>query len=279
MNTTRSLILAGSLSLLTHAALAAEPASPPASASAPAAAATASQDDVQKLIQAQEIRLTRLEGQLQNQGLLNLLNQVEALKAEVARLRGAQEELAFQQTAADKRAKDLLADFDDRLKEVENRPPAVAAAAPPPDAVRLQPAQVLASAAVPAPAANMETESNAYEAAHNLVKAGRYKEGVVAFQNFVKRFPSSALAPNAHYWIGFSYVGLSDFTNAAASYQLLIREFPRSAKTADAMLSLARAQVQMNVTAEAVTTLEQLLARFPYSRAAESGKKLLATLK
>lgn len=235
--------------------------------------------DLQKALQLQEQRLSRLESQLQNQGLLNLLNQVEALKAEVARLRGTQEELAHQQGMADKRVKELFADMDDRVKELENRP---VAAVPQPSAVRLQPAQAL-STPVNAPASGVQAESEgetkAYESAHQLVKAGRYKEAVLAFQAFAKAFPKSALVPNAHYWTGFSYVGMSDFESAAVSYQHLIGEYPNSSKTPDAMLSLARAQVQMGKQADAIATLEKLIEKFPYSRAADNGKKLLSTLK
>ena len=240
--------------------------------------------DLQKGAQAREARLSRLEGQLQNQGLLNLLNQVEALKAEVARLRGAQEEQAYQQTTADKRVKELFADVDDRVRELESRPVPQPVAAS--STVRLQTAQALsapvapAAAAPPAPLpAATEGEAKAYESAHNLVKAGRYKEAVLAFQGFAKTFPESSLVPNAHYWTGFSYVGMSDFESAAASYQFLIETFPNSPKTPDALLSLARAQVQMNRQADAVATLEKLGERFPYSRAADNGKKLLSTLK
>ena len=236
--------------------------------------------DLQKGLQSQDSRLGRLESQLQNQGLLNLLNQVEALKAEVARLRGAQEELGYQQNTADKRAKDLFADLDDRVKELESRP--AAASAPP--AVRLQSAQALSAPASPtpnpsAPQGDMENETRAYEAAHQLVKSGRYRDAVLAFQSFAKTYPASTLVPNAHYWTGFSYVGMSDFESAAASYQHLISEFPNSPKTPDAMLSLARAQVQMKHNDEAIAMLDKLIEKFPYSRAADNGKKLLSTLK
>lgn len=248
--------------------------------------------ELQQGHQAQDARITRLEAQMQNQGLLNLLSQFEALRAEVARLRGAQEELAHQQDGADKRVKDLLADMDDRLRELENRP----VAPPPPlpsSAVRLQPAQALgaarAAAATPAPAAAPtpaapaagapDAETRAYEAAHQLVKAGRYREAVLALQAFVRAHPNSRLVPNAHYWTGFSYVGMSDFDSAAASYQFTIQNFPNSPKTPDTMLSLARAQVQMNRVADAIATLETLIARFPHNRAAEGARRLLATLR
>jgi tol-pal system protein YbgF len=230
--------------------------------------------ELRRTIVVQDERISRLEAQLQNQGLLNLLNRVEALKAEVARLRGGQEEQAYKLENADKRTRDLFADLDGRVKELASRP-----VAPPPDAVRLQVSQSLVAAA-PAPAPiESEGEAHAYETAQSLVKTGRYKEAVTALQAFLKQYPSGALAANAIYWTGFSYVGLSDFKSAAASYQRLLKDFSTSSKAPDAMLSLARAQVQMNEPDDARATLDQLIAKHPYSKAAENGKRLLATLK
>jgi tol-pal system protein YbgF len=229
--------------------------------------------DLRKTLAAQEERIARLEAQLQNQGLLNLLNQVEALKAEVARLRGGQEEQTHKLDVADKRARDLFADLDGRVKELASRPVAPAA-----DAVRLQVAPALVASPPPAPV-DSEAEARAYEAAQSLVKAGKYKEAVTAFQAFLKQYPVGPLAANAWYWTGFSYVGLSDFKGALASYQRLLKDFPASPKAPDAMLSMARAQVQMNEPEHARATLDQLIGKHPQSKAAESGKKLLSTLK
>lgn len=230
--------------------------------------------ELRKAMVAQEERIIRLEAQLQNQGLLNLLNQVEALKSEVARLRGGQEEQAYRLESADKRSRELFADLDDRIKELSSRP------APPADAVRLQVAQTL-TAAVPPPQAPVESENEAqaYESAHAMVKSARYQEAVVAMQAFLKQYPNSTLAPNALYWTGFSYVGQSDFKDAAAYYQRLLKEYPLSPKAPDAMLSLARTQVQMNDPDAARATLDQLTAKYPQSKAADNGKKLLSILK
>lgn len=248
----------------------------------PAEDAQAQVAELRKAIVTQQERIVRLESQLQNQGLLNLLNQVEDLKAEVARLRGGQEEQAYRLESTDKRTRELFADLDDRIKELANRP-----AAAPADAVRLQVAQSLTTAApqaaaTPAPAAapaDAENEAQAYEAAHAMVKSAHYKEAVAAFQAFLKQYPSGSLAPNALYWTGFSYVGQSDFKSAATYYQRLLKEFPFSPKAPDAMLSLARAQVQMNDPDAARTTLEQLNTKYPQSKAADNGKKLLTILK
>lgn len=240
----------------------------------PAEDALAQATDLRKILAAQEERIARLEAQLQNQGLLNLLNQVEALKSEVARLRGGQEEQVHKLDIADKRTRDLFAELEGRIKELAARPVAPAA-----DAVRLQVAPALVAATPPPAPVDSEAEARAYEAAQALVKAGKYKEAVTAFQAFLKQYPAGPLAANAWYWTGFSYVGLSDFKGALASYQRLLKDFPASPKAPDAMLSMARAQVQMNEPELARATLDQLMVKHPQSKAAESGKKLLSTLK
>lgn len=232
--------------------------------------------ELQHTVQAQQERLTRLENQAQNQNVISLLNQVEALKAEVARLRGFQEEQAYQMDVAEKRVKDLFVDLDTRLnqvKELASRPVQG-------DAVHLQTAQSLASvpAVAAAAAPDGDAELRAYGAAQALVKGGKYKEAVQAMRAFLDQYPSGTLAPNAVYWMGFSQVNLGDFPGAANSYQKLIDDYPASPKAPDAMLSLARARIQTNEMASAHTTLEQLIAKYPASKAAAAGKKLLATL-
>jgi tol-pal system protein YbgF len=240
----------------------------------PAEDALAQMAEMRKTAAAQDERIARLESRLQNQGLLNLLNQVEALKTELARLRGTQEELSYKQENADKRAKELFSDLDARVKELASRPVTV-----PTDAVRLQVSQSLVAPSPPPAPADSEAEARAYEAAQSLVKAGKYKEAVAAFGAFLKQYPGGSLAANALFWTGLSHMNLSDFKSASLSYQRLLKEFPASPKVPDAMLSLARAQVLMNDQDAARGTLDQLIAKHPQSKAAENGKKLLSTLK
>jgi tol-pal system protein YbgF len=232
--------------------------------------------EMNQLMQSQNERIARLESQLQSQGLLNLLNQVAALKSEVATLRGTQEELGHRLDTADKRSMDLYVDLDERLKEVADRPVAM-----PTDSVRLQSSTSLVAAPVAPAAFKLEGESEAkdYEVGHSLIKAGKYKEAISAFQAFVSQYPSGSLAANALYWIGIAQVtGMSDFRGAADSYQRLLKEFPASPKVPDALLSLARTQIQMDQRELAKGTLNHLLVRHPLSKAAENGKKLLVTL-
>ena len=250
----------------------------PCAHAGPAEDALARSSELQKSLQAQQDRIAHMESQMQNQGVIGLLNEVEALKAEIARLRGNQEEQAYQMDVAEKRVKDLYVDLDSRinqLKEMLSRQTASQA-----DAVRLQPAQGLSSVPAEAavPATDSDAESRAYAVAHTLVKGGKYKEAVQSMQAFLSLYPSGSLAPNAVYWMGFSQVNLGDFPGAANSYQRLISDYPNSPKAPDAMLSLARARIQSNELPQARAMLEQLATKYPASKAAITAKKLLATL-
>jgi len=241
----------------------------------PAEDAVARVADLNQLVQSQNERIARLEAQLQNQGLLGMLNQLDALKADVAFLRGAQEEQAHRQEIADKRTRDLYMDIDERLKEVASRPMAA-----PVESVRLQTSKSLVVApATPVSGADTESEARAYEVAHGMIKSGQYAEAVTTFQSFLAQYPASKLAANALYWIGIAQVtGQSDFNAAAESYRRLLREYPSSPKVPDTLLSLARAQIQLEDKVAARETLDQLLLKHPFSKAAENGKKLLASI-
>lgn len=81
----------------------------------------------QRLAQTQrefDERIAALESQLKSQGLVELFNQVELLKADAARLRGQMEVLSYELAEAQKRQRDLYVDLDSRLRRMESAPTA-----------------------------------------------------------------------------------------------------------------------------------------------------------
>lgn len=223
-------------------------------------------------------RLDRLEEQSRSQGLIGLLNQVEALRAEVARLRGSLDELNHRQEQADRRQKEVLADFDQRIKTAHalaSRP--LPAALPAPVAA----AAVAPAAAVPpvVAAEDPEAETRAYEAALNLFKAADYAGAVNAFNGFIASYPASALAGNACYWLGLTYFAMGDHKSAVITQRRLLRDYPQHAKVPDALLNMARAHIQLGETEAARQELEQVIAQYPNSKPAELATKILALFK
>lgn len=216
---------------------------------------------------------------MKNQGVLALFNQLAELKAELARLRGQQEELLHAQQLAEKRVKDLYADLDTRVRTL-----AKAAAASPPGAPGMPRAEVPASSqqaakpaakpAPPPPQNDAETEGKAYEAALGLLKEGNFAQAAKAFQDFMHAYPSAALAPNALYWLGLAQFSQGDFKGAIATQQRLLSDFPASAKVPDAMINLARSHLQLDETEASRGWLERVIAEHPASKAADTARKM-----
>ena len=189
-------------------------------------------------------------------GLVDLAGQIEALKGDLARMRGQIEVLLNQAETADKRQKDLYLDIDTRLRKLE------------------QAKEVAEKAASPdAPPSPEETK--AYEAALNQFKLGNYPLAISALQGLQVTYPASKLAPNAQYWIGMAYAAQRDYKNAIVAQQKVVATWPTDAKAPDAMLNIATSQEAMGDRRGAQKTLEGLLAKFPDSPAAASAKQRL----
>ena len=214
-----------------------------------------------------DARLAAIEQQMKSQGLADLFNQIEQLKADVARLRGQLEVLANDIDQQQKRQRDLYVDLDTRLRKLETSPPPPAAA---PDAGQVPGAQP-AAALPPAPG-----EQKAYDAALDQFKRADYAGAVTGFGTFVRTYPQSPLAASAQYWIGNAQFARKDYRGAITAQRALIQQFPDSPKVPDAMLNIASAQSEMGDNAAARRTLEDLIAKYPTSDAGLKAKQRLA---
>lgn len=65
-------------------------------------------------------RLERIENALSNQGLLEMVQQVQSLEVEISRLRGQMEEQTHELGQLRKRQRDLYTDIDRRIQRLEN---------------------------------------------------------------------------------------------------------------------------------------------------------------
>jgi len=246
--------------------------------------------DLTKQQEAVDARIGKLEEAAKVQPLLDLFTQLEALKLEISKLRGQVEVLNNNIENTGKRQRDMYIDLDTRLRRLEQQSAAGPAPVPAaPGAVAPAPAPAPAAsapAAIPTTppvaavtTANAGAENQTYDAAQAQRRIGNYQGAIVAFQNFIKQYPQSNLAPRAQYWIGDSYFNLRDFKLAIASQQMLIRTYPDSPSVPDAMLNIASSQIEMGESITGRRTLEDLVARYPVSDAADKAKRRLATLR
>lgn len=244
-------------------------------------------DEMSTHIDAQTQQMNAINGRLgkiedavgRNQGLLDLFREIEGLKAELAKMRGQMEVLNNGIETAQKRQKDFYVDLDARLRRLEG-PPAAAATPPATDSSSVAAAGAAAgSSATGAVAQVSGAETRAYESAQNLRRIGNYQGAIVAFQNFIKQYPKSSLAPSAQYWIGDCYFNMRDFRLAIASQRSVIKAYPDSAKIPDALLNIASSQAELGETAAARKTMEEIVAKHPASEAADKARRRIASLK
>jgi tol-pal system protein YbgF len=237
-------------------------------------------------------RLAKLEGVMQqNQQLLGLLQEVETLKAEVARIRGQAEVQVHQLDTLGKRQNDLYVDLDQRISDLAKaaKPAPVAETTQPPEpppAPAAPAATPVAETAQPSPAPVAATpqldplvESRTYETSLNHFREANYAGAIAGFKGFLKVYPDSALAPNAQYWIGYAYFALKDYKTAMAHQQKLLAAYPTSAKVPDALLNIASNQIALDDLAGGRKTLEELIDKHPGTNAAKLAARRLAALK
>lgn len=236
-----------------------------------------------------EARIAKLEQQLRNIGVVQLVEQIDQLNQQIAKLRGQIEVLENENQQLQKRQRDFYLDLDSRLKRVEGAAAAGGASGPlgaaPPDAGSAPPpagAAVPASGTPPPRVASRDEqarESKAYDAASNLFRRNDFSSAVDAFRAFLKDYPDSALAPNALYWIGISYANMKDYRHALDAQQELLAKHPQSPKAPDALLAVAAMQAEQGDNGSARNTLEDIIARYPSSDAAGKARTRLAAMR
>lgn len=199
----------------------------------------------------------RLEAISRNQ--VESANQFEAIRADMARLRGQTEVLANDLGALRKQMKDMYLDLDNRQRKIET------------DLRTQEEARTNAAAAKPDPA----QETRDYEAALTLFKGAKYAEGLSGFQSFIKKWPDSALLPNAWYWMASCRFQLKEFGPAAEDFAKVAAGWPNDPKAADAMLAHANALGEMKNPKGVKKTLEVLIANYPDSAAAKLARQRL----
>jgi tol-pal system protein YbgF len=227
------------------------------------------EDPVQIKLKDLETRLVRIERVMANQSLLEVSNQLEALRSDVRSMHNDVDQLSRALESGHKQQRDMYADLDQRLKNLESRGGAAVAAGAAPAA-----AAVAASAGTSA-AADSGEDKAAYQVAFNLLKDGQYDRAIVAFQKFLVTFPDSSLADNAQYWLGEAYYVNKAYTEAEAAFQRVVDKYPQSRKLADALLKIGFCRYEAKQWQSARDVLGQLIARFADTPAARLAQQRL----
>jgi tol-pal system protein YbgF len=222
------------------------------------------EDPVQIKLNDVDTRLARIERVVANQSLLDLANQVEAVRNDVRSLHNDIDLANHTQDALRKQQHDLYADLDQRMKLLESRG---AASAPVAGAAGAAPSGS-------APAADIGDKAS-YQAAFDLLKDSQYDRAVAAFQSFLGTYPNSQLADNAQYWLGEAHYVNKSFPEALAAFQRVVENYPQSRKVSDALLKIGFCDYELKQFPAARDVLTQVVTKYPDTSAAPLARQRL----
>ena len=228
------------------------------------------EDPVQIKLKDLDTRLVRIERVMANQSLLDVSNQLEALRSDVRSMHNDVDQLSKALDSGRKQQKDMYADLDQRLKNLESRGGAVSSTSAAP-----APAASAFAASAGASAADSGEDRAGYQAAFNLLKDGQYDRAIVAFQKFLVTYPDSSLADNAQYWLGEAYYVTKAYPEAEAAFQRVVDKYPQSRKLADALLKIGFCRYETKQFQSAREVLGQVVARFADTPAARLAQQRL----
>jgi len=248
-----------------------------------------------------ELRLNKLERQINNQTLLEMFDHIDSLQAELQEIRALSEEQTHQIESLKQRQRDLYLDLDRRLSRAEREggavfplanqltgsdsgsigtPVLVGSGQPQQQplvtgeassVIETAPQQVEESDA-------LAEEREAYQQAFNLLRQLQYDPATAAFKSFIKKYPNGRYAHIAQYWLGEASYARRDFKQAIADYQILIDHYPQSPKMAEAMLKMGYSRWELKAVIGAKTILDRLVMQYPDSPEAKQAQPLLEKL-
>lgn len=249
------------------------------------------------------------------------LKQVETLKQEISELRGLVETQAHEIQQLKKSQQDFYTDLDKRITQSAKATPASKAASKtlvvvPSTTTKKSSVTIVPTGAVSTPDPIVSTEEErvkelavsevsdstltpnkkdkmdhsnekaTYEAAYNLVKAKRYSDATLAFQNYLTQFKTGEHAANAHYWIGEICMveWQQDLKNkalldkAANAFSSVASQFPGNPKVPDALLKLGIVENEKGNVIAARKHFTDVKNRYPGSAAARIAETRLKQL-
>jgi len=218
-----------------------------------------------------------------NQGNIDLLNQLTQLRTELQALRAQIEELQQQNEQLKSSNRSQYLDLDGRLNRLEG-----AGAVPPAATGEAAAASGVSPVAASTPrdtpprihgdrglVANTADERGAYEAAFDALKTGRYADSAQLFQSFLQAYPEGVYAPNARYWLGESYYVTQNYDLAREQFQALIQRYPTHDKTPGALLKVGLSQYGLRDLDGAEATLAKVASQYPGTDAARTAEDRL----
>ncbi|MFM2274409.1 MAG: hypothetical protein RL211_281 [Pseudomonadota bacterium] len=206
---------------------------------------------------AEEGRKSGEDSEQMRRSLVDLQNQIQALRSELADQRGQNEQLTREVSELQRRQKDADQGLEVRLRKLE------------PVKVVIDGREFMADA----------TEKQGFEDALAVFRKGDFAGAQISFSDFLQRFTRSGYAPSALFWLGSAQYATRECKQASVNFREVLALAPGHIRAPEAALSLANCQIELKDLKSARKTLSDLIQAYPQSDAAQTGRDRLTRLK
>ncbi|MEM7431870.1 MAG: tol-pal system protein YbgF [Pseudomonadota bacterium] len=227
-----------------------------------------SEDPVLIKLEELDRRLQTIERVMDNQSLVALAQQVDALERRADQMQGNSETIRHEASTTSERQRLLFADLDARIQALESSMQSQAAA-------NVLDGGTLPQGQLPIPSGS---DRDNYQVALELLREERYDESATAFKQFLVTFPESSLAANAQYWLAESYYAANQFEQALTDFTRVIDLYPRATKVPDALLKMGYCNYSLQRWDAARETLMRVKDEYPETTAARLADQYLTRM-
>ncbi len=206
---------------------------------------------------AEETRRATEESAQMQRSLIDLQNQLESVRSDLAKLRGQDEQMARDLADVQRQQKDAAQTVNDRLQKFE------------PARLTVDGREFVAD----------PVEKRDYDTAMATFRRGEFAAVQVAFVEFLTRYPQTGFRPTVLFWLGNAQYATKDYKGALSSFRALVALGADHMRVPEALLAIANCQLELKDNKSARKTLDDLVANYPTSEAAQAAKDRLARLK
>jgi tol-pal system protein YbgF len=160
-------------------------------------------------------------------------NQIQSLQQEISELRALVEEQGHQISRLKQLQLDNYVDLDRRVSLVSGSSSAKEQAT---DVSVESPVSADVSSA---PSSGL-SEADEYKAAYDLLRQRQVDQSLVAFKDYLKKYPNGEFSANSCYWLGEIFLLKSQLPQARDWFAKLLQDFPESNKVPDAKFKLGK---------------------------------------
>jgi len=189
--------------------------------------------------------------------LVDLQGQIDLMRADLNKSRGAQEQLTRDLSEVQLRQRDAQTGLEERLKKFE------------PLTVKLDGEEFQVE----------QAEKRDFDAAMEVFRKGDFAAAQTSLQRFVQRYPQTGYLPSALFWLGNASYANKDYKASLAQFRQMLTQAPAHARVPEAMLAVSNVQIELKDTKAARKTLEDLIKAYPQSDAAQAAKERLPKLR